>query len=163
VKLQGTTPLLFPVSVWKWTSVKDSQQEVILTGKNYSWSQKLDYERVSLRCRSCFEMGHLATHCPKGSRKNRKIQKSTWWVGSNDDHQVISKKCGQPPQVSENPSQPDPPLQSQDSCKESILKPEKEAYSPQVSDEGLQIQSSPDHRHAGQIRLMMLRYQIKKK
>jgi hypothetical protein len=29
--------------------------EVILTGKNYSWPQKLDYERVSLRCRSCFE------------------------------------------------------------------------------------------------------------
>ena len=28
--------------------------EVILTGKNYSWSRKLDYERVLLRCRSCF-------------------------------------------------------------------------------------------------------------
>jgi hypothetical protein len=46
--------------------------KVILTGKNYSWSQKLDYERVSLRCRSCFETGHLATHCPKGPKKNRK-------------------------------------------------------------------------------------------
>lgn len=94
-------------------------------------------------CVADFERGHLATLCPKRSRKNRKIQKSTWWVGSNDRLQVISKKCGQPLQVSENPSQPNPPLQSQDSRKESIPKPKKEAYSPQVSDEGLQIQSSP--------------------
>jgi hypothetical protein len=47
----------------------------ILTSKNYSWSQKLDYERVSLHCRSCFETGHLVTHFPKGSRKNKKIRK----------------------------------------------------------------------------------------
>jgi hypothetical protein len=104
--------------------------EVILTGKNYSWSQKLDYERVSLHCRSCFEMGHLATHCPKGPKKNRKPRKSTWWVGSNDDHQVISK----PPQVSEKTSKPDPP---QPSSPESNHKLEKEVSSPQASDEGL--------------------------
>ena len=90
--------------------------EVILTRKNYSWSQKLDYERISLRCRSCFEIGHLASHCPKGPKKNRKPRKSTWWVGSSDDHQVISK-----PQSNENMSHPNlPPLPnpSQKSTKE---------------------------------------------
>jgi hypothetical protein len=119
--------------------------EVILTGKNYSWSQKLDYERVSLRCRSCFETGHLATHCPKGPKKNRKLQKSTWCVGSNDGHQVLSKDCRQPPQVIEKSTQPDPPLHptplSQDMKPESIQKSEKETSSPQVSDEGLRIVS----------------------
>jgi len=65
----------------KWFPTK-----VIFTSKNNSWSHKLDYERVSLHCRSCFEIGHLATHCPKGPKKNRNPQKSTWWVGSNDNH-----------------------------------------------------------------------------
>jgi hypothetical protein len=67
---------------------KGFTNEVILTIKNYSWSKKLDYERVSLRCRSCFEMRHLAIHCPQGSRKNRKLHKSTWWVGSCNGPQV---------------------------------------------------------------------------
>jgi hypothetical protein len=40
--------------------------EVILTSKKYSWPHKLDFEIVSLHCRSCFETGHLASHCPKG-------------------------------------------------------------------------------------------------
>jgi hypothetical protein len=167
VKLRGTTPLLLPCICMEMDFSKGFPAEVILTGKNYSWSQKLDYERVSLHCRSCFETCHLATHCPKGSRKNRKHQKSTWWVRSNDDHQVISKDCRQPPQDSENPSQSDPPIQptllSQDSHQESTQKSKKEASSLQVSDQGLQIQQSPLHQHVGKIRLMKLRYQNKKK
>ena len=100
--------------------------KVILTGKSYSWSQKLDYERISLRCRSCFEIGHLASHCPKGPKKNRKPKKSTWWVGSSDDHQVISK-----PQSNKNMSHPDlPPLPNPSQ------KSTKELSSPQISDEG---------------------------
>jgi hypothetical protein len=93
------------------------------------------------------KIGHLASHCPKGSRKIRKHEKSTWWVGSNDDHQVISKDCKEPLQDSENPSQTDPPIQhtllSQVSCHNSTQKPKKEASSLQVSDKGLWIQQSP--------------------
>jgi hypothetical protein len=65
--------------------------EIILTGDNYSWNQKLDYEKIALRCRACFSMGHLATQCPRGPKKARKQRKSTWWVGSHIDHQLISK------------------------------------------------------------------------
>jgi hypothetical protein len=64
--------------------------EIILGCKNYSWTQKLDYERISLRCRACFETGHIAAQCTKGNRKAGKQQrKSTWWEGSNEDHQLI--------------------------------------------------------------------------
>jgi hypothetical protein len=64
--------------------------EIILGCKNYTWTQKLDYERISLRCRACFETGHIAAQCTKGNRKAGKQQrKSTWWEGSNEDHQLI--------------------------------------------------------------------------
>jgi len=106
--------------------------EVILTGKNYSGTHKIDYERVSLGCISCFQTCHIASHYPKGSRKIRKHKKSTWWVGSNDDHQFISKDCKEPPEENENPSQTDPPIQHtllfQVSCHNSTLKAKKEAY-----------------------------------
>jgi hypothetical protein len=48
--------------------------EVILTGKNYSWSQKLDYERVSLHCRSCFETDILQPIVPKGPRRTKSLE-----------------------------------------------------------------------------------------
>jgi hypothetical protein len=70
-------------------SNKGFPTEVILIGKKYSWYKKIDFERVSLHCRSCFEIGHLTTQCSKGSRKNRKHRKYTWWVRSNDDPQRI--------------------------------------------------------------------------
>jgi hypothetical protein len=33
----------------------------------------------------------LATQCPRGPKKAQKQRKSTWWVGSHIDHQLISK------------------------------------------------------------------------
>jgi len=33
--------------------------EIILGCKNYSWTQKLDYERITLQCRACFETWHI--------------------------------------------------------------------------------------------------------
>lgn len=64
--------------------------EIILGCKNYTWTQKLDYERISLRCRACFETGHIAAQCTKGNRKaGKQHRKSTWWEGSNEDHQLI--------------------------------------------------------------------------
>ena len=44
-----------------------------------------------MHCRSCFEIGRISSHYLKGSRKKRKHQKSIWWARSNDDHQLISK------------------------------------------------------------------------
>lgn len=86
----------------KWFPTK-----INLTGKNYSWTQKLDYERVSLRCRPCFEIGHIVSQCPKGPRKNKKSRhKLTWWVGSKEDHQIVSHPNGMP-------SQADPSIQLQ--------------------------------------------------
>jgi hypothetical protein len=54
-------------------------------------------------------------------------------MGSNSNHQVIFK----PPQVSENTSQPDPPLRTTSS--KSNQKLEKEASSPQDLDEGIRV------------------------
>jgi hypothetical protein len=34
----------------------------------------------------------LAAQCPRGPKKSRKQHKSTWWVGSHIDHQLISKE-----------------------------------------------------------------------
>jgi hypothetical protein len=71
---------------------KGFSTEIILIGENSSWSQKLDYENVSFRCRVCFETGHKATHFPKRPRQAKKHQrKSTWWVGAKEEHQMISK------------------------------------------------------------------------
>jgi hypothetical protein len=53
---------------------KGFSAERILTGENYSWTKKLDYEKVSLRCRACFGVGHFVAQCPKGPRKVRKHQ-----------------------------------------------------------------------------------------
>jgi hypothetical protein len=60
---------------------KGFSTEIILTSENYSWTQKLDYEKVSLRCRACFETRHFAAQCPKGPRKVRKHQHKSTLVG----------------------------------------------------------------------------------
>jgi hypothetical protein len=65
--------------------------KINMTGDNYSWTQKMDYEKIALQCQACFSMGHLAAQCPRGPAKARKQRKSTWWVGSHIDHQLISK------------------------------------------------------------------------
>jgi hypothetical protein len=137
--------------------------EVILTGKNYSWSQKLDYERVSLRCRSCFEMGHLATHCPKGPKKNRKPRKSTWWVGSND-HQVIKLSRSPLKPVKRRLSQILLLIQLVISRVQNPIKSRRKRCLPlrfQMRD--LESSLLLNHQLVGQIRLMMLGYWMKKK
>jgi hypothetical protein len=65
--------------------------EINLTGDNYLWTQKMDYEKIVFRCRACFGTGHLAAHFPRGPKKSRKQRKPTWWVGSHIDHQLIAK------------------------------------------------------------------------
>jgi hypothetical protein len=65
---------------------------ITLQGKNYSWTQKLDYENIHFRCRNCFETGHLANNCQKLPEKNRNPKsqrKPTWWAGALPEHQSI--------------------------------------------------------------------------
>jgi hypothetical protein len=65
---------------------------ITLQGINYSWTQKLDYEKLHFRCRSCFETRHLASNCQKLPEKNRNPKnqrKPTWWVGALPEHQSI--------------------------------------------------------------------------
>ena len=65
---------------------------ITLQGKNYSWTQKLDYENLHFRCRNCFETGHLANNCQKLPEKNRipkSQRKPTWWTGALPEHQSI--------------------------------------------------------------------------
>jgi len=47
--------------------------EIHLTSKDYVWNQKLDYECVLFRCRSCFETGHLAKNFPLNLLKELQI------------------------------------------------------------------------------------------
>jgi len=73
--------------------IKGFPVEMTLIGETYSWTRKLDYEKISLHCRVCFETWHLATHCPKGSRKARNLySKSTWWKESNEYYQIIDNE-----------------------------------------------------------------------
>jgi hypothetical protein len=48
--------------------------EIILQGKDYSRTQKLDYENLSFRCSNCFKMGHLACNCGKPPGKKKVVQ-----------------------------------------------------------------------------------------
>jgi hypothetical protein len=45
--------------------------EIILLEKNYSWTQKIDFENLCFKCRVCFETGHIARNCEKSSEKRR--------------------------------------------------------------------------------------------
>lgn len=68
--------------------------EIILQGKGYSWTQKLDYEQLHFKCRACFETGHLALKCKKFPNKHKEIKtqrKPTWWIGAIPKHQRIGK------------------------------------------------------------------------
>jgi len=59
------------------------------------WNQKLDYESVFFRCRSCFETGHLAKNCPKVSEKNstrKNHHRSTWLEGAQKEHYIVIKE-----------------------------------------------------------------------
>jgi hypothetical protein len=92
-------------------------------------------------------MGHLATQFPKGSRKNRKNKKSTRWIGSNDDRQVISKDRGKNQQNNGKLAQTNPHLQPtwlpQEMQQETTQKSTKEESAPQDSDHGLRDLQTP--------------------
>jgi hypothetical protein len=65
---------------------------ITLQGINYSWTQKLDYENLHFRCKSCLEIGHLASKCqklPEKKRNSKNQRKPTWWVGALPEHQSI--------------------------------------------------------------------------
>jgi hypothetical protein len=64
--------------------------EIILQGKDYSRTQKLDYENLSFRCRNCFETGHLARNCGKPPGKKRS-SKPTWWTEASKEPRSESK------------------------------------------------------------------------
>jgi hypothetical protein len=64
--------------------------EIILQGKDYSRTQKLDYENLSFRCRNCFETGHLARNCGKPPGKKRS-SKPTWWMKASKEPRSKSK------------------------------------------------------------------------
>jgi peptide methionine sulfoxide reductase MsrB len=46
---------------------------VILEYQDEDWSQTLDYEHISFRCRKCHEHGHLFRDCPL----NQPVPKAT--------------------------------------------------------------------------------------
>jgi hypothetical protein len=64
--------------------------EIILQGKDYSRTQKLDYENLSFRCRHCFDTGHLAHNFGKPPRKKRS-SKPTWWTKVSKEPRSESK------------------------------------------------------------------------
>jgi len=118
----------------KWFPAK-----IILTCKNYSWTQNLDYERISLRCRVCFETGHIAAQCPKGNRKAQKRQRtSTWWNGSNEDHQLIIKNSQSHSSLHSVPDSP-----SRDSAITQDLKPHSNGPSTQENPPNQSKDSDP--------------------
>ena len=62
-----------------------------MQGKGYSWTQKLDYEKIHFRCRECYETGHLALNCKKLPEKNKERKTQCWWIDANLGHQQIWK------------------------------------------------------------------------
>lgn len=63
--------------------------ELNIVNQDYSWVQTLDYDDVSFRCRSCFDIGHLAKSCPKTPQTYRNC-KATWWKGARPEHYIVS-------------------------------------------------------------------------
>ena len=45
--------------------------ELKIVNQEYSWTQALDYENVSFRCRSCYNIKHMAKAYPKTSQSYR--------------------------------------------------------------------------------------------
>lgn len=68
--------------------------QIILQGKDRSWTVKLDYEYINFRCRVCFETGHIAANCKNSEKKKlaKSRRKPTWWEGAIPAHQSISKE-----------------------------------------------------------------------
>ena len=68
--------------------------KIILDGKGYSWTQKLDYEQIHFICRVYYEIGNLSLNCKKFPEKNkeRKTHRNpTWWIDAKPEHQQIWK------------------------------------------------------------------------
>ena len=63
--------------------------ELKIVNQDYSWTQALDYENVSFRCRSYYDIGHLAKACPKTSQSYRH-RKAMWWTGARPEHYTVS-------------------------------------------------------------------------
>ena len=55
---------------------------------DYEWTQALDCENISFRCRAYYNIGHLAKSYPKTSQSYRH-QKATWWMGAHPEHYTI--------------------------------------------------------------------------
>ena len=47
--------------------------EIILNHSKGSWTQLLDFEGLPLRCKKCFNTGHLATKCEYGKTTNKRL------------------------------------------------------------------------------------------
>ena len=63
--------------------------ELKIVNQDYSWTQALDYENISFRCRSCYNIGHLAKACPKMSQSYKHC-KATWWMGACPEHYTVT-------------------------------------------------------------------------
>ena len=63
--------------------------ELNIINQDYSWSQALDYENVSFRCRTYYGIGHLAKAFPKISQTYRH-RKATWWSRARPKHYIAS-------------------------------------------------------------------------
>jgi len=89
--------------------------EIILLGKNYSWTQKIDFENLCLRCRVCFETWHIARNCENssGKRRSSRSQRPTWWTGAQPEKQ---SEANIPPSKAEGESVsiPKEPIKGED-------------------------------------------------
>ena len=63
--------------------------ELKIVNQDYSWTQVLDCENVSFRCRSCYDIGHQEKEFPKISQPYRH-RKATWWTGARPEHYIVS-------------------------------------------------------------------------
>ena len=63
--------------------------ELKIVNQDYSWTQALDYENIYFRCRSCYNIGHLAKACPNISQPY-KHNKATWWTGARPEHYTVT-------------------------------------------------------------------------
>ena len=62
--------------------------ELKIVNQDYSWTQALDFENISFRCRSYYNVGHLAKAFPKTSQSYR-YRKDTWWTRARPEHYTI--------------------------------------------------------------------------
>ena len=60
---------------------KGLPDHILLLHNNQQWSQSLDYENTTFRCRTCLHTGHLQSACPqlKKDRKKCQPQKPKGW------------------------------------------------------------------------------------